>query len=152
MCEQEAGLHYGRGCDDVTYVRLAKQEDVSRERQQSRCAAEASAGRPVGAAESRKVTTTNDLKTTSYRWRNSRFNCNPTLRTPCSDLKVRETLLCEFVSILPKRHFNSIFVPVALKIRSQTRHLSHIRSQNLEQIKRSPKQVIILPASKINLF
>lgn len=50
--EQEEGLHHGGWRDDVTSVRLPQQEGVSRERQQSGRAAEASAGRRVRAAES----------------------------------------------------------------------------------------------------
>lgn len=55
MREQEAGLHHGGGRDDVTGLRLAQQEGVSGERQQSGRAAEASAGRRVGAAEPLKT-------------------------------------------------------------------------------------------------
>lgn len=50
--EQEEGLHHGGRRDDVVGVRFPQQEGVSGERQQSGRAAEASAGRRVGAAES----------------------------------------------------------------------------------------------------
>lgn len=56
LSKQEAGLHHGGRCDHVISVRLPQQEIVSGERQQSRCAAEASAGGRVWAAESLKET------------------------------------------------------------------------------------------------
>ena len=49
--QQEEGLHHGGGRADVIGVRLPQQEGVSGERQQPRRAAEAAAGRRVGAAE-----------------------------------------------------------------------------------------------------